>query len=108
MKSRSTSTVHTIEHAMNEISFDIHGAYDKTRKTARQNIDRSLHHAALEYLMLNNDAPRYEDLVEQLGRIERGEKLDCGSQSLVKTGIKSLYEDFLEDSNTWLHWKEIS
>lgn len=82
---------------MNEISLDMHNAYDKTRKAARQNIDRSLHHAALEYLMLNNDAPRYEDLVEQLGRIERGEKLDCGSQSLVKTGIKSLYEDFLEE-----------
>ncbi|KAK4065450.1 hypothetical protein Trihar35433_7570 [Trichoderma harzianum] len=82
---------------MSEISLDIHNAYDRTRKAARQNIDRSLHHAALEYLMLNNDAPRYEDLVEQLGRVERGEKLDCGSQSLVKTGIKSLYEDFLED-----------
>ncbi|KAK0760722.1 hypothetical protein N5P37_006920 [Trichoderma harzianum] len=84
-------------HAMNEISLDMHNAYDKTRKAARQNIDRSLHHAALEYLMLNNDAPRYEDLVEQLGRIDRGEKLEEDEKPLVKAGIKSIYEDFLED-----------
>ncbi|KAL5082925.1 hypothetical protein Trisim1_002520 [Trichoderma cf. simile WF8] len=72
---------------MNEISLDIH---------------------ALEYLMLNNDAPRYEDLVEQLRRIERGEKLDCGSQSLVKTGIKLLSEYFLEDFQYLVYTGKIS
>lgn len=84
-------------YAMSKILLDTHDAYDRTRNAACQNKDRSLHHAALEYLILNNDAPRYEDLVEQLGRIDRGEGLRCGSQSLVKTGIKLLYGDFLQD-----------
>lgn len=66
-------------YALNEISLDIHDGYDRTRNDARQNKDRSLHQAALDFLKLHSDEPRYEDLVEQLGRIDCGERLDCDS-----------------------------
>ncbi|KAL7929424.1 hypothetical protein V8C35DRAFT_315601 [Trichoderma chlorosporum] len=84
-------------YAMNEISLGIHSAYDRTHKGARQNLDRSLHQAALDYLHSHRELPCYADLVELLDRVDRGEKLNDGSKSLFKSNFKILFQDFLED-----------
>ncbi len=84
-------------YAMNEVSIDIHDARTAARKARRQNVENSLHCAALRYFEHHRTEERFAELATLIDKVRAGEELDDNSRAYFKASIKLLYSDFLQD-----------